>query len=171
MNPNTAMPVSQRVVQVCLFLVAAIAISGGALQMYLGEPDTTPRLDNVHRFMAGIYFSTGIINFWAALTIRRQGTLVFLLALGVLFAGIGRLVLISGEPGVGKSSIASAVLAEAERRGDRVWQTPITQEGLDTLRKLLRKTARKMSADAIGLVAELPLDDTARQVLADALDS
>ncbi len=36
----------------------------------------------------------------------------------------------------------------AERRGDRVWQTPITQAGLDTLRKLLRKTARKNTAVA-----------------------
>jgi hypothetical protein len=45
--------------------------------------------------MAGVYFSTGVINFWAAATIRRQGTLVFLLALGVLLAGIGRLVSIS----------------------------------------------------------------------------
>jgi CRISPR-associated endonuclease/helicase Cas3 len=34
----------------------------------------------------------------------------------------------------------------AERRGDRTWQTPITQDGLDTLRKLLRKTARKNTA-------------------------
>ncbi|HUH89850.1 MAG TPA: type I-F CRISPR-associated helicase Cas3f, partial [Lysobacter sp.] len=36
----------------------------------------------------------------------------------------------------------------AERRGDRTWQTPITQAGLDTLRMLLRKTARKNSAVA-----------------------
>lgn len=36
----------------------------------------------------------------------------------------------------------------AERRGDRAWQTPITQAGLDTLRKLLRKTARKNTAVA-----------------------
>ena len=36
----------------------------------------------------------------------------------------------------------------AERRGDRSWQTPITQDGLDTLRKLLRKTARKNTAVA-----------------------
>jgi CRISPR-associated endonuclease/helicase Cas3 len=36
----------------------------------------------------------------------------------------------------------------AERRGDQVWQTPITQAGLDTLRKLLRKTARKNTAVA-----------------------
>src|ERR1700730_10846053 len=57
------MPISQRVVQVCLFLVAAIA--------------------------------TGLINLGAAVTIRRQGTLVYLLALGVLLAGLGRLVSIS----------------------------------------------------------------------------
>ena len=36
----------------------------------------------------------------------------------------------------------------AERRGDRTWQTPITQDGLDTLRRLLRKTARKNTAVA-----------------------
>lgn len=36
----------------------------------------------------------------------------------------------------------------AERRGDRSWQTPITQAGLDTLRRLLRKTARKNTAVA-----------------------
>ena len=35
-----------------------------------------------------------------------------------------------------------------ERRGERTWQTPITQAGLDTLRKLLRKTARKNTAVA-----------------------
>ena len=35
------MPMSQRIVQVCLFLVSAIAVLGGSLQMYLGQPDTT----------------------------------------------------------------------------------------------------------------------------------
>lgn len=89
------MPISQRVVQVSLFLVAAIALLGGALQMYLGQPDTTPRLDNVHRFMAGVYFSTGVITLWAAITIRTQGTLVYLLAFAVFLAAVGRLVSIS----------------------------------------------------------------------------
>ncbi len=89
------MPVPQRIVQVSLFLVAAIALFGGTVQMVLGQPDTTPRLDNVHRFMAGVYFSVGFINLWAAWTIRRQGTLVYLLALGVLLAGCGRLLSIS----------------------------------------------------------------------------
>lgn len=36
----------------------------------------------------------------------------------------------------------------AERRGERTWQTPITQAGLDTLRKLLRRSARKNTAVA-----------------------
>jgi hypothetical protein len=86
---------SQIVVRVCLFLVAAISMFGGTLQMFLGQPDTSPRLDNVHRFMAGVYFSTGLISLWAAITIRQQDTLVYLIALGVLLAGVGRLVSIS----------------------------------------------------------------------------
>lgn len=92
MVDQDALSLAQWIVRICLFLVAAIAMAGGALQMKLGQPDTTPRLDNVHRFMAGVYFSTGLINGWAAITIRQQGTLVYLLALGVLLAGIGRLV-------------------------------------------------------------------------------
>ncbi|WP_159566578.1 type I-F CRISPR-associated helicase Cas3f [Budvicia diplopodorum] len=36
----------------------------------------------------------------------------------------------------------------AERCGDRTWQTVITAQGLDTLRKLLRKTARRNTAVA-----------------------
>ena len=93
------MPVSQRITQVCLLLVAAIAIFGGTLQMYLGQPDTTPRLDNLHRFMAGVYLGTGLISLWAGLTIRRQGALVYLLSLAVLLAAIGRLVSI-GQVGL-----------------------------------------------------------------------
>jgi hypothetical protein len=95
MTPEAPLLTSQLVVQVCLFLIAAIALSGGALQFVLGQPETSPRLDNVHRFMVGVYFSTGLISLWAALTVRQQGTLVYLLALGVLFAGLGRLVSIA----------------------------------------------------------------------------
>jgi hypothetical protein len=95
MPTQSPLPTSQRVVQICLFLVAAIALFGGSVQMFLGQPDTTPRLDNVHRFMAGVYISMGFISLWAAMTIRQQGTLVYLIALGVFLAGVGRLVSIS----------------------------------------------------------------------------
>jgi uncharacterized protein DUF4345 len=92
---DTPLTISQTIVQICLFLVAAIAIFGGSVQMTLGQPDTSPRLDNVHRFMAGVYLATGIISLWAGITVRQQGTLVYLLALGVLLAGAGRLWSIS----------------------------------------------------------------------------
>ena len=36
----------------------------------------------------------------------------------------------------------------AERKGDRTWQTAITLQGLDTLRRLLKKSARKNTAVA-----------------------
>ncbi|GGC63608.1 DUF4345 domain-containing protein [Undibacterium terreum] len=95
MPPEIPLTVSQATVQICLFLVAAIAIFGGSLQMYLGQPDTSPRLDNVHRFMAGVYLATGIICLWAAFTVRQQGFLIYLLALGIFLGGLGRLLSIS----------------------------------------------------------------------------
>lgn len=92
---EASLTLQQHIVQVCLYLFAAIGLLGGCLQMYLGQPDTTPRLDNVHRFLAGIYLSTSAICFWAAWTIRQQDTLVYLLAAGVFIAGCGRLVSIA----------------------------------------------------------------------------
>ena len=89
---NATLLLSQKIVRICLLLLAAIALFGGALQIYLGEPETTVRLDNVHRFMAGIYFSSGIIAAWTAIAIRKQNTLVFLLSLAVFLGGTGRLI-------------------------------------------------------------------------------
>src|SRR6185369_9391891 len=86
------MIISQRISQVCLFLFAAIAIFGGCVQLYLGEPDTTPRLDNIHRFLAGIYLGCGLICFWTAISIKKQNTLVFLICVAVLLSGMGRLI-------------------------------------------------------------------------------
>jgi hypothetical protein len=92
MPVEATLSVSQHITQISLFLVAAIAVFGGTLQMFLGQPDTSARLDNVHRFMAGVYLSTGLICLWAGLTIRQQGFLIYLLAFGVLLAGVGRLI-------------------------------------------------------------------------------
>jgi Domain of unknown function (DUF4345) len=89
------MPASQRTLQVCLFIVAAIAMFGGTVQMIMGQPDTTPRLDNLHRFMAGVYLSTGLISLWAGITVRQHGTLIVLIAVAVLMAAVGRLVSMS----------------------------------------------------------------------------
>jgi hypothetical protein len=82
----------QRIVQICLFLAAAIAIFGGTLQITMGEPETTPRLDNIHRFMAGLYLSFGFIALWTGITIRQHTTLIFLLALTVFLGATGRMI-------------------------------------------------------------------------------
>ncbi|VTU32202.1 MULTISPECIES: DUF4345 family protein [unclassified Variovorax] len=92
MSPDTPLLAGQIVVRVCLFLAAAISLFGGSLQMVLGQPDTSPRLDNVHRFMAGIYFSMGLICIWTGITVRQQDVLIYLIAFGILLGGIGRLV-------------------------------------------------------------------------------
>jgi hypothetical protein len=92
---DAALSSSEWIVRACLFAFAAIGILGGCVQMLLGQPDTTARLDNVHRFMAGIYLSMGVICAWAAVTVRQQGTLVYLIAAGVFVAGCGRLLSMS----------------------------------------------------------------------------
>lgn len=95
MNTQPPLLVTQRIVQVCLFLIAAIAISGGIVQMYLGQPDSTPRLDNIHRFMAGVYLSAGVLGWWAGITIRIHKMLPYFLALMALMGGIGRIISIN----------------------------------------------------------------------------
>jgi hypothetical protein len=89
---DSALSHSQWVVRVCLSAFAFIGVLGGTLQMALGQPDTTPRLDNLHRFMAGVYLSMGVICGWMAVTVREQTTLVYLIAGGVFVAGCGRLL-------------------------------------------------------------------------------
>lgn len=89
------MNLSTRIVQISLFSVGAIALFGGTLQMILGQPNTTPRLDNIHRFMAGVYLSMGMISIWTAWTVRTQSILIYLIALGVFLGAVGRLVSIA----------------------------------------------------------------------------
>jgi hypothetical protein len=68
---------------------------GGTLQVSLGQPETTPRLDNLHRFLGAVYLSMGVIAAWAAWTVREQGTLVYLIAFGCFMGGVGRLISMS----------------------------------------------------------------------------
>ena len=92
MKKNKPLSLNQIIIQICLFMLAAISLFGGALQMYLGEPEISPRLDNIHRFMAGVYFSMGPLAIWTAITIRKHNHLIFFLAFSVFMAGIGRLI-------------------------------------------------------------------------------
>ena len=75
MKKNNLLSVNQRIIQICLFLLAAISLLGASLQLYLGQP-TSPSADNIHRFMAGIYFSMGPLAIWVAITIRKHNHLI-----------------------------------------------------------------------------------------------
>ena len=100
MKKNNPLSVNQRIIQTCLFILGAISLLGASLQLYLGQP-TSPSADNIHRFMAGIYFSMGPLLIWTAITIRKHNHLIFFLAFTALMAGIGRLISMSavGLPG------------------------------------------------------------------------
>ena len=58
------------------------------------------------------------------------------------------ILLVSECSGAARAQTRRILDQFSERRGDGVWQTVITQAGLDTLRKLLRRTARKNTAVA-----------------------
>ena len=57
-------------------------------------PDTVPpqlRLDNVLRFVSGIYFALGFLITWATINVNKTGNLTYFVGLLVIFAGLGRL--------------------------------------------------------------------------------
>ena len=144
---------SQVVVRICLFLFAAIAMSGGALQMYLGQPQTAPRLDNVHRFMAGIYFGCGLICLWAAITVRQQRTLVVLIGLAVFLAGSGRLLSMSivGLNSPSSPATSRTVTPRSSARSSR--RVPTRQPATPTDRLRSTSPPRAPSGKAIPPVA------------------
>ena len=94
MKKNNPLSVNQRIIQTCLFILGAISLLGASLQLYLGQP-TSPSADNIHRFMAGIYFSMGPLLICTGISIRKHNHLIFFLAFSALMAGIGRLISMS----------------------------------------------------------------------------
>ncbi|CCK24837.1 putative secreted protein [Streptomyces davaonensis JCM 4913] len=97
------------IVRLCLLLATAITLGGGLQQLAQGGPADA---DNVHRFMAGAYIGWAPLFFWAAATIRRQGMLVYFLAVPIFLGGVGRLVSFSQYdiPSPAEFLLASALL-------------------------------------------------------------
>ncbi len=97
------------IVRVCLVLATAITLGDGLQQLAQGGPADA---DNLHRFMAGVYIGWAPLFFWAAATIRRQGVLIYFLAVPIFLGGVGRLVSFSqyGIPSPAGVFLASALL-------------------------------------------------------------
>jgi hypothetical protein len=85
-------------IQIILGAVAVICFLGGTNIFVKGAkyflPDGTPPqvvLDNLLRFLSGIYLGLGFLFAWASLNVLKINELVYFLGVVVAFSGLGRL--------------------------------------------------------------------------------
>lgn len=83
-----------QIIFIVLFLIAVT----GSIQSLIHGPgkaspgEVSPHFDNVFRFMSGLYFGVSLICLWMVVTMEEQRFLVYLIALSVMMAGMGRIV-------------------------------------------------------------------------------
>lgn len=84
--------------QILLGFTALICFAGGLNLLIKGAmhflPKTIPPqriLDNLIRFLSGIYFSMSFLLAWAVFNIHEINDLVYFLGLPIVFSGLGRL--------------------------------------------------------------------------------
>jgi hypothetical protein len=80
---------------IILGMISLICILGGMNLMikgagaFLTEP--APRvLDNLFRFLSGIYFGLGFLMAWVTFHVREMNDLIYCIAIVVIFSGLGR---------------------------------------------------------------------------------
>jgi uncharacterized membrane protein YagU involved in acid resistance len=84
--------------QILLGIVSLICLLGGLNLLIKGAghflPATTPPqpiLDDLFRFLSGIYFSLGILMAWVVFHFHEVHDLIFCIGIVVIFSGVGRL--------------------------------------------------------------------------------
>jgi len=84
--------------QILLGLVAFICLAGGMNLLIKGTtsflPEATapqPTLDNLFRFLSGIYFALGFLMAYVVINVHEINTLIYFIGLVVIFSGLGRL--------------------------------------------------------------------------------
>ncbi|MEO6948664.1 MAG: DUF4345 domain-containing protein [Ginsengibacter sp.] len=85
-------------VKVLLSIVALICFLGGINLLVKGAnsflPANTPPvriLDNLVRFLSGIYFSLSFLVAWVIFHFQQETNLIYFIGLVVIFSGLGRL--------------------------------------------------------------------------------
>lgn len=85
-------------VSILLGLVSLICFLGGTNIMLKGAmyflPEETPPqliLDDLVRFLSGIYFGSGFLFAYAAFHVANSAGFIYFLGLAVIFSGLGRL--------------------------------------------------------------------------------
>ena len=84
--------------QVLIGIVSLICLLGGMNLLLKGAgsflPDTVPPqpyLDNLFRFMSGIYFGLGFLLTWVVFNLHQLNQLIYFIGIVVVFSGLGRL--------------------------------------------------------------------------------
>ncbi len=86
------------ILRILLGIVSLICFSGGINLLIKGVDGFLPKtispppvLDNVFRFLSGLYFSMGFLISWVAITIHTINELNYLIGSVIVCAGLGRL--------------------------------------------------------------------------------
>lgn len=84
--------------QILLGITALVCFLGGLNLLIKGASHFLPKeilpqqiLDNLFRFLSGIYFSMSFLLGWAVINIHTINDVVYFLGLPVIFSGLGRL--------------------------------------------------------------------------------
>jgi hypothetical protein len=78
-------------VMLICFLGGANLILKGAKPFLPADIPTPPVLDNLMRFLSGIYFGLGFLLGWVVLHLEEAGNIVYSIGVVVIFSGLGRL--------------------------------------------------------------------------------
>lgn len=88
----------QTALQILLGIVAIICLSGGTNLLikgttsFLSKTDLpNPVLDNLFRFLSGIYFGLGFLMAWVVFNLSEVTDLIYFIGIIVIFSGLGRL--------------------------------------------------------------------------------
>jgi hypothetical protein len=84
--------------QILLGLVALICLLGGMNLLLKGAGSFLPQniaqptvLDNLFRFLSGIYFSLGFLMAYVVFNLHEINDLIYFIGIVVIFSGLGRL--------------------------------------------------------------------------------
>ena len=84
--------------QILLGLVSLICLLGGMNLLIKGAgsflPQTIspqPVVDNLFRFLSGIYFGLGFLMAWVVFNFHKANDLIYFVGIVVVFSGLGRL--------------------------------------------------------------------------------